>query len=469
MLQALGSASYVFRHETGGTICYGHWVLCLVLSDTRHGVSFITGIGFCILCYQTPDRGYDLLRALGSASCVIRHQAGVRFVTGIGFCILCSQTPDRGYDLLRALGSASYVIRHETGGTICYGHWVLHLVLADTRQGVRFVMGIGFCILCFQTRDRGTICYGHWFCILCYQTRDRGHDLLRALASTSCDIRHQTEGRICYGIGFCILCYQSRDRGYDLLRALGSASCVIRHQTGGTICDRHWNLHLVISDTRQGVRFVTGVGFCILCYQSRDRGYDLLRALGSASCVIRHETWGTICSGHWVLHLVSSDMRQGVRFVTGIGFCILCYQARDRGYDLLRASGSASYVIRHETGVTICYGHWVLHLVLSDTRQGLRFVTGLGFCILCHQTQDSGYDLLRALGSASCVIRHETGGTIYYGHWVLHLVLSDTRQGVRFVTGIVFCILCYQTRDRGTICDGHWVLHLVLSDTRQGV
>ena len=58
--------------------------------------------------------------------------------------------------------------------------------------------------------------------------------------------------------------------------------------------------------------------------------------------------------------------------------------------------------------------------------------------------------MLRALRSASCDIIHETRGTICYGHWVLRLVISHTRQGVRFVTG-------------------HWVLRLVISHTRQGV
>ena len=52
--------------------------------------------------------------------------------------------------------------------------------------------------------------------------------------------------------------------------------------------------------------------------------------------------------------------------------------------------------------------------------------------------------MLRALGSASCDITHETGGTICYGLWVLHLVISHTRQGVRFVTGFGFCNLYYQ-------------------------
>ena len=108
-----------------------------------------------------------------------------------------------------------------------------------------------------------------------------------------------------------------------MLRALGSASCDITHETGGTICDGHWVLRLVISHTRQGVRFVRGMGFCVFGYYTRDRGYDLLEALRSASCDIIHETRGTICYGHWVLRLVISHTRQGVRFATGIGFCVL--------------------------------------------------------------------------------------------------------------------------------------------------
>ena len=214
--------------------------------------------------------------------------------------------------------------------------------------------------------------------------------------------------------------------------------------------------------TGKGVRFVSGIGFCVLWYHTRDRGYDLLRALGSASCDITHETGGTICYGHWVLRLVISHTRQGVRFVTGIGFCVSWYHTRDSGYDLLRALdseswydllralGSASRDITHETGGTICYGHWVLRLVISYTRQGVRFVIGIGFCVLWYQTRDRGYDLLRALGSASCDITHETVGTICYGHWDLRLVISHTRQWVRFVTGIGFCVLWYHTRDRGS-------------------
>ena len=58
--------------------------------------------------------------------------------------------------------------------------------------------------------------------------------------------------------------FVARERGYDLIRALGSVSCDITHETGGTICYRHWVLRLVISHTRQGVPFVTGIGFCVL-------------------------------------------------------------------------------------------------------------------------------------------------------------------------------------------------------------
>ena len=93
---------------------------------------------------------------------------------------------------------------------------------------------------------------------------------------------------------------------------------------------------------------------------TRKGGYDLLRALGSASCDITHETEGTNCYGHWVLLLVISQTRQGVRFVTGFGFCVLWYHTRDRRYDL----------------------HCVLGLLISYTRQGVRLVTGIGFCVL---------------------------------------------------------------------------------------
>ena len=191
--------------------------------------------------------------------------------------------------------------------------------------------------------------------------------MLRALGSASYDLTHETGARFVS---------DTRDTGYDLLLALGSASCDITHETGGTICYAHWGLHLVISHTRQKARFVTELGSasvisprrqrvrCVtdIVYHTRDRGYDLLRALGSASSDITHETKGTTCYGHLVLHLVISYTRQEVRFVTGIGFCFCD--------------------ITQETEGTMCYGHWVLHLVLSHTRQGVRFVTGIGFCIL---------------------------------------------------------------------------------------
>ena len=95
--------------------------------------------------------------------------------------------------------------------------------------------------------------------------------------------------------------------------------------------------------------------------------------------VITHETGGTICYVHWVLRLVISHTRQGVRFVTGIGVTGIGF---GQGYDLFQAFGPASYDIIHETGATICYRHCVLRLVISHTRQGVRFVTCLGFCVL---------------------------------------------------------------------------------------
>ena len=56
--------------------------------------------------------------------------------------------------------------------------------------------------------------------------------------------------------------------------------------------------------------------------------------------------------------------------------------ARNKVYDLLRALGSATGDITLATGGKVCYWHWVLRLVKSHTRQGMRFVTGIGFCIL---------------------------------------------------------------------------------------
>ena len=102
----------------------------------------------------------------------------------------------------------------------------------------------------------------------------------------------------------------------------------------------------MISRTRQTLRFDTGIGFCVLRYRSRDAGYDLLRALDSAA-----------------------DLRVVISYAR-------------LGYDVLPALGSISCDIAHETEATICYGHWVLRLVMSHTRPGVRFVIGIGFCVL---------------------------------------------------------------------------------------
>ena len=101
----------------------------------------------------------------------------------------------------------------------------------------------------------------------------------------------------------------------------------------------------MVADTRKGVRFSTGIR-------------------GSAFCDSRHETGGTICYGHWVLHLMM------ITFETGL---TVFY-----GHENLSASCDS----RHETRSTICYGHGVLHLVIADTRREVRYVTGIGFCIL---------------------------------------------------------------------------------------
>ena len=403
----------------------------------------------------------------------------------IGLCSLWFHTRDRGCDLFRPLGPASCDITHETRGTNCFGHWVLRLVISHTRQGVRVLMGIGLCILRYHTRDRGYHSLrALGLCILKYHSLDRRYDLLRALGSASWDIAHETQGTICYGHSVCILWSYTRHRGticyahwvlhlvisftaYELLRALGSASCEYHTRDKGTICYWHWVLRLVKSHTRQGVRCVTCIGSCILWYRLRKSGhYDLLRALGSASCHITHETGGTICYGNYALLLVISHTKQGVRLVTGIGFCILKYHTRARGYDLLRALGSASCNITYETGGTVFCEHCVLNLVISHTKQEVRFVTGIGICVSWYHTRDKGTSCHR-----HCVllITHETAGTICYGHWVLRLVIFHTKQGVLFVKCIGLCILWYHKRNRGTTCYWHWVLPPVKSHTRQGV
>ena len=105
---------------------------------------------------------------------------------------------------------------------------------------------------------------------------------------------------------------------------------------------------------------------------------------------------------------------------------------------MLRAFVSASCGILQQAGSTICYGHRVLTLVRSYSRQGLRFVAGIGFCILWYLTADRAYDLLQGWGSASCDITQQTRGS---GHGFLHLLVSCSRQGVRCVIGMGFCLL----------------------------
>ena len=75
----------------------------------------------------------------------------------------------------------------------------------------------------------------------------------------------------------------------------------------------------------------------------------MLHALRSASCDITHETWGTTCYGHWVLRLVISHTRQGVRLLRALGSASRDITHETGGTVLLRALGSASRDITHET------------------------------------------------------------------------------------------------------------------------
>ena len=88
--------------------------------------------------------------------------------------------------------------------------------------------------------------------------------------------------------------------------------------------------------------------------------------------------------------------------------------------------------------VTICYGHWVLRLVISYARQR--------------------HELIRAFDATSYNILYKIKNTISYEPWVLCLVISYIRQTIRalisasyniihetratiFLTGIEFCVL----------------------------
>ena len=49
-----------------------------------------------------------------------------------------------------------------------------------------------------------------------------------------------------------------------------------------------------------------------------------------------------------------------------------------------RRCGGGNYLQTdlNELMCSICYGHWDLHLVVSRTGQAVRFITGIGFCVL---------------------------------------------------------------------------------------
>ena len=232
-----------------------------------------------------------------------------------------------------------------------------------------------------------------------------------------------------------------------MLRALGSASCDITHETGGTVSYGHWVLRLVISHLRQEVRFVTSIGFC-----GRSASCDITHKTRNTICYgnwvlrlgdITHRTGGTICYGHWVLPLVISHTRQGSICYGLWDLHLLISQKRRWGTTCCGQLGSASCDITHETGGTICSGHWVLPLVISHTRQGSICYGLWDLHLLISQKRRWGTTCCGQLGSASCDITHETGGTIWIcsGHWVLPVAISHTRQGVRFVTGIGYCFL----------------------------
>ena len=89
---------------------------------------------------------------------------------------------------------------------------------------------------------------------------------------------------------------------------------------------------------------------------------------------------------------------------------------------------AATCDITHEIRVIICDEHWDLYLVIRHKRYDLLWAFASVPCDIASETE--GDDLCGALGSASSDITHETGDTICYGHWVLCLVISLTRQGV---------------------------------------
>ena len=131
------------------------------------------------------------------------------------------------------------------------------------------------------------------------------------------------------------------------------------------------------------------------------------------SCDMKYETKGTTCYGHWVLGLVTSHRREGIRVLAVKKFCVLCSFTRHKGYDLSRALVSAFCDITHETGSTSCCGYLIQRLVILPTTQG-DFLRTLGSAS-CGLTRKRGYELLPSKSSASCVITHDIRGTICWG------------------------------------------------------
>ena len=201
----------------------------------------------------------------------------------------------------------------------------------------------------------------------------------------------------------------------------------MKYETKGTTCYGHWVLGLVTSHRRKGVRVLAVKKFCVLCSFTRHKGYDLSRALVSAFCDITHKTGSTSCCGYLIQRLVILPTTQG-DFLRTLG-SVSCDLTRKRGYELLPSKSSASCVITHD-----------ISLVISHTRKRVRFVMGIEFCVLCYHTRGRGDDFLRALSCVSCDIPHETRSTISYGQWILQFVILPSQE-VRFVTDIGFCFL----------------------------
>ena len=149
--------------------------------------------------------------------------------------------------------------------------------------------------------------------------------------------------------------------------ALGSASCEISHETGGTFCYVHWILRRVISHTRQqdwNTRNPESLP-ASLCESHGCAGHMKYAPSGTNSVDLFIRAAGLIFLCH-IIVLSHGVLRRTLRLllVRVLSFCVLLYHTRDRGYDLVRALGSASWDIAHETASTICYRLWDLHLLI---------------------------------------------------------------------------------------------------------